>query len=777
MVFDKGLASLFDGIKQAVAFIDCDLKTAYANVAFCEIFDVVKSEIVGILLADAVGDDMFRLCCPQLKLALDGKENQLVSDDFLSNHKTVALHRFIPSINAKGEVIGVYLHIEPVSPAHVNALSGMEINTTPQSYPYPSDSQLLDMNQPIGLGFWGLDVPSMRLYFSDKLIEDWQIQDDALHEHMDQAISRVYFEDREKVRSVLKATLEDGANYSVDYRILMPNGKFMWVESRAEVYKNEKGKVFRLLGTVHDITRRKQSEINIRDSEKRFRALADFLPQMIWTSDESGQFEYFNQKWLDYTAANLPRAIELGWMSYVHPDDKVRAEALWLKSLHSGEPYDCEFRLQRFYDRSFRWHRATALSLCDEHGRIVRWLGINADIHDHSQLVEQLTLAKREAEKATEVKTTFLANMSHEIRTPLSAIIGFANLLSDSSVDPASRARYLKIIDRNSKALSVLINDILDISKFEAGKFEIEHITFRIDSVIEEVVSIFSETAKGKGLNSRVEIADVEEFEVISDPARLRQILVNIIGNAHKFTDLGDIVIRLSSERQDTGLTRFFIEVEDTGIGLTKEQAQRLFEPFSQADQSTTRKFGGTGLGLVLSKRLAQALGGDVELVSFADHSGCTFRIWFDAETSRAEEVDRAPVDDAMFSFDALPKIERAVRVLLVEDAKENQFLLTEVLSKQGITVFVANNGLEALTITQEIQPDIILMDMQMPVMDGFEATRILRERGYAKPIIALTALVMAEDRVRIDKCGCDGYLTKPIDFSLLLATIDSFTR
>ncbi|RZA10218.1 MAG: response regulator, partial [Proteobacteria bacterium] len=259
--------------------------------------------------------------------------------------------------------------------------------------------------------------------------------------------------------------------------------------------------------------------------------------------------------------------------------------------------------------------------------------------------------------------------------------------------------------------------------------------------------------------------------------SRLRQILVNIIGNAIKFTSTGEIKISVITERTPTDQWRLLIEVSDSGIGLNADQAAILFEPFSQADQSTTRKYGGSGLGLTLSRRLARALGGDVSLKSYEIGKGCKFLIEVLAGEGTSDTSRRLSyLDEEPFRIEELPFCSRQLRLLLVEDAAENRFLVTEILGQRGYLIDTANDGAEGIAMASLNTYDLILMDMQMPVTDGFEATRFLRTQGFSKPIIALTALAMEDDRLRILASGCDEHLTKPLNFAQLIQTIQRLT-
>jgi signal transduction histidine kinase/ActR/RegA family two-component response regulator len=398
--------------------------------------------------------------------------------------------------------------------------------------------------------------------------------------------------------------------------------------------------------------------------------------------------------------------------------------------------------------------------------------------------------AKEIADLANKSKTNFLANMSHEIRTPMTAILGFADTIRDSntrSKAPKDQIEAIDTIKRNGEHLILIINDILDLSKIEAGKLEVEKIKCSPIQIVADVQSLMQVKAKDKDLPLEIEFAGPLPKTIKSDPTRLRQILINVVGNAIKFTDSGSIRIVTSfindpQETTDQPMIQF--EVIDTGIGMTQEQADKLFEAFSQAETSTARKYGGTGLGLNISKHLALLLGGDIAIESTPD-KGSTFRIR--VATNSLEGVTILDNPSTALLSKAPPKpiadpTHLCARVLLAEDGLDNQRLISYVLKKVGVQITVVENGKLALEAALEAEEkgsafDVVLMDMQMPVMDGYEATRQLRRRGYEGAVIALTAHAMDGDRVKCLDAGCDDFATKPIDQPKLIALIAQYTK
>jgi CheY-like chemotaxis protein len=416
------------------------------------------------------------------------------------------------------------------------------------------------------------------------------------------------------------------------------------------------------------------------------------------------------------------------------------------------------------------------------------WQQLRAQQQQLVELNEELQRAMVLAQSASQAKSAFLANMSHELRTPLTAVLGYAEVLqSDGSVQVTRPdiGQAMEAILRNGEHLLNIINDILDLSRIEAGKLEVERLRCSPQDVVQGVQALMQMRAERKGLRFTVRYATAIPASIETDPTRLRQILINLVGNAIKFTERGavQLAVRLID---DANTPQLEFEVSDSGLGMEPAQLDRLFRPFTQADVSTTRQFGGTGLGLAISRHLARLLGGDIAVQSTPD-VGSTF--WARVATGpldgvpRYERIEPTSVADTQTRAGAARAEMRCdgCRVLLAEDGVDNQRLITIFLERAGVHVTAASNGRDAcelaLAAARENQPfDVILMDMQMPIMDGYTATRALRVHGYDRAIIALTAHAMSGDRDTCLAAGCDDYVTKPINRRALLEVVNRYT-
>jgi PAS domain S-box-containing protein len=525
------------------------------------------------------------------------------------------------------------------------------------------------------------------------------------------------------------------------------------------------------------------AEIEV-ENLKRYRNLADSIPHIVWRSKPDGSIEYFNRKWTETTGLSEEQSLGSRWQSVFAEEDFKTLLKNWIAAMSQPKPFQTECRI---FDQSgqWRWHLIRAVPEVNLEGELIAWLGTCTDVHERKCIEEKLIEARYEAERANRTKTNFLANMSHEIRTPLNSILGFTDLLFDTGASEAERISSVATIKRNGQQLLKIVDELLDLAKVEADHLEIEPLEVRLDSLIGDLDSLLRIQADQKEIGFSISGGTHLPESVIIDPTRYRQILVNVIGNAIKFTHQGKVSASFSwhplSADTSHGQGVLRCVITDTGIGIDVEQAKRIFHPFVQADSSTTRRFGGTGLGLALSRRLANALGGDVRLEKSEIGQGSVFVVDVQAQSRLAPHQSVGPASTEVAVGSAPRETGRDdlsnVKVLVVDDAVDNRTLITRFLKGVGATVEQAEDGVEGVKKAMSHEYDVVLMDIQMPEMDGYEAASSLREKGYQRPIIALTAHAMKDQMERSLRAGCDDHLTKPIDRLALVKHVARYAR
>ncbi|WP_342423562.1 PAS domain S-box protein [Paenibacillus sp. FSL E2-0178] len=545
-------------------------------------------------------------------------------------------------------------------------------------------------------------------------------------------------------------------------------------------YRLSDGTVGGYLGILTDISDLKHKEKELLNSRNFLDAIINHIPVMINVKDaQSLKIFKANQAGASFLGMT-PEEME-GKDNYdLYPEELAgKLNGSDRKVLETGRLFsEIEIVTDDAELCNLKYVLASKVPILDAEGKPLYLLSVSEDITEVKRKEEELKSALNLAEEATAAKSQFLANMSHEIRTPMNAIIGMAYLALKTELDPR-QSDYISKIHNAGTSLLGIINEILDFSKVESGKLELENIDFELPDVIGNVVDISGQTALDKGLQMSVQLPPDVPRQLSGDPLRLGQILTNLLSNAVKFTEKGEVVILVERISMIDSMTKLKFSVRDTGIGMSKESEGKLFQAFTQADSSTTRRFGGTGLGLAISRKLVEIMGGSLWVES-EEGQGSTFAFtaWFGIPAvqdsgARAMRDEATGVKDKDYGLSG-------VRVLLVEDNEINQQIAEELLLSQGMIIDIAGNGAEAVQKIEEMSADqpyqLVLMDLQMPVMDGFEASRRIRAAEAELPIIAMTARTMQEERERSFAAGMNGHVAKPVDPDILFAKISRWT-
>lgn len=548
------------------------------------------------------------------------------------------------------------------------------------------------------------------------------------------------------------------------------DGHEVVIESSGTPIFDETGRFRGYRGIDRDITDRKLTEDLLQERTSKLKDIIATSTEWIWEMEVDGHHTYSNKALGAILGYALEEFVGREFSEFLHEDDLAEVAAVLPRHIAEKSGWRGWVLRWKHKDGSYRFLESNATPVLDAAGEVVGFRGADRDVTQRMFYEQELENARNAAESNNRAKDEFLANMSHELRTPITGILGFSELLKRTALDEKQR-NYLGMIASSTEILRALVNDLLDIAKIEAGKMSLECEEFSLRKLLDDIVSGQYPVAKGKGLTLESQIQGIVPDQLKGDPLRLKQILLNLVVNAVKFTERGGVSLSVIIEETLPSAVMLRFEVADTGVGINRTDLDKIFHPFSQVDSSSSRKFGGAGLGLAICSSLTTMMDGELSVES-REGGGSTFYVRLPFETG---VLENGAVDSPVKNRSVGPD-EVAVRILLVDDHKVSQKFFAELLQLYGHQVDLAENGAEALTKMQEHAYDLVLMDLQMPTMDGLEAVSKIRAleqtTGHHVPIIALTAHAMERNRAEALTKGFDGYATKPLKIDELFAEI-----
>lgn len=654
------------------------------------------------------------------------------------------------------------------------------------------------------IGGWEFDVEQQRLYWSSMTREILEVSPSLVPTIETGMQFFVAGEHQQRIRGAFAQALEQGVGFDLKLQIQTAQGHLRWVRTLGQVEWGQ-DRPQRIYGSFQDIEDQVRSELALRQSELRFRGIFDQMVQFIGLLSPEGILLEANQTSLDFAGIRRDQVVgrpywEAPWWQGSTDTQETGTQEQLRQAIGraaAGELIRYEVVVQGKQGKQITIDFSLRPLLDDQTHQVLYMISEGRDISQLKQAEEQLHQAKQMAEAANRAKSEFLATMSHEIRTPMNAVVGMASLLMNTDLSPLQR-EYVETIRNGGDMLLAIINDILDFSKIESGKLELDQQVFRLRELLKGIQDLLQTPAGQKGLELAFEVSEEVPERLVGDPSRLRQIVVNLVNNAIKFTRSGFVHLRVERVKEDPSPDRIELpthtakpqvllrfEVTDTGIGIPADKLHRLFQPFSQVDGSTCRQHGGTGLGLAISKRLCELMGGEIGVKS-QPGQGSTFFFTIQAREMTFSGMSApAPAAPAPLTLDPQFALRHPMRLLVAEDNLVNQRVIRRMMERLGYEVEVVSTGLEALEAVQAAEPpyDLILMDVQMPELDGLAATRRIRAlgggalgSGVQPTIVGLSANAFVEDRREALEAGMDDFLIKPLAMESLVAILQRYS-
>ena len=754
------LALLFHSTEQGIWFIDNELRTTDANPAMCRILGRPQAELIGRTIYEFVDEANAEVFREHVRLrALGLAEAYEIALTHADGHLVPCWNNATPIYDAAGRKVGAVGMFSDISRLKATEQRLRETHALLQRQSQVLQATLHNLRQ----GVLGVGADGRVHTWNRRLLDLLQMPESLLAARPTLDELAEWQEARGQLGAEQSESLRRyKAGQIVHYRRTRPDGVVLDVET----HRSDDGGLVR---TFADITDAVRAERALRESESRFRTMADAAPALIWQSDTDGAAVWFNQRWLQYTGRSMAAELALHWSDRIHPADVEHCRRQFEAACAKRSAYRLQYRLSR-PDGSYSVIEDHGIPRHAPDGGFEGYITYGWDVTEREAAEAALIAARDEAERANRAKSEFLSRMSHELRTPLNAVLGFAQLMhadGDEELGPAQRGRLLEL-ERGARHLLVLINDVLDLARIEAGMLALTLAPVAVDEVVAECLPLVETLASGRGLRPELRKPAADPPSANADRVRLKQVLLNLLSNALKYTPAGGRV--WVAWQADEGGVR--LEVGDTGPGLAVLQQERLFQPFERLD-AVRSHVDGVGIGLALSKWLINLMGGELGVTSAPGH-GSVFWVRLQAAADVSSSAP-APAPGGAVARTVVRRTGSVRRVLYIEDNEVNRVLMEGMLARLGgIHLELAELPEQGLALAEREPPHLVLLDIQLPGIDGFDVLRRLRSmpRLAGVPVIAVSANAMPADRERAAAAGFDDYITKPVDMRLLFDTV-----
>jgi PAS domain S-box-containing protein len=743
----RELSFVADAAPVYLAHLDAHERILFTNATFSQRFGRTPEEFVGRHAADILGPEAYAAMAPHIRRALAGEIVEVVLTAPLLGHGSRDLMCLcVPDRAADGSVVGFVAAVTDITRARTIERKLAEAHAT-----------LALALRAARAGGWSWDIASGRIEWSSEQHLLQGIAPERVPRDYAAWLALVHPDDRAGFEAEIAAKLAGtDAEFHYELRVL-DTGHERWIASFGRIERDENGAAVRASGLTLDVTAQRQALAALTASERRFTVLAEFVPVIVWSMRPDGTSEWVNRAWHDYTGLGHEQGLDDMWARLLHPDDVQRAKDAWAQAAAGPAPMEMQYRLRRA-DGAYRWFVGRIAPQFDAHGRVTQWFGTAADIQDAKETERLLREQQRLLRDADRRKDEFIATLAHELRNPLAPIRSAATVLRQPEADATSRDRAASVIQRQVGTMALLLDDLLDVSRITRGTLKLHRLRVPLAEVIDSAVEIARPPMEARGHRLSIE-RPAPDVELDVDALRLSQVIANLLTNAAKYTDPGGAV-RLGAVVDGDELR---VAVRDTGIGLAPESQREIFRMFSQVRSSLDRSEGGLGIGLALVKGLVELHGGTIEAHSEGLGRGSEFRVTLPRVVTR--ELPRDALPDVRRERSSVPR-----RVLVADDSRDGAETLAMLLRLEGHEVRVAHDGLEALQLLREYKPDVALLDIGMPSMNGYEIVGAVRGEPWRRraTLVAITGWGQDEDKRRAKAAGFDVHLTKPVEPELL---------